>query len=270
MKLKKLSMNKLMIMVLLLSHYGMTQNNTKHLFSLQGDYEICGLDKQGNVYVVSKNTLYKFDNKGKKLFNYADNTKGTITHVGISNPMKITVLYGHIGIITVLDNTLSPIGNDIHVFNLEIYEPTLSCAGSDGGFWVYDIASGKCLSFNWNGQQLFETTNLHFHFLSHFSPNQITMLHNQVVLFAENEKIVTIDNAGNIQETLETQNQTWSAGVCGLHYIQNNMVYQHQTNQISHAGILFDELLPKRFYFCFPYLLAQYEQKISLFLLKSR
>ena len=136
------------------------ESHNEYVFTINGKYTIAGIDIMGNSYLVSKNTIYKFDSQGKQLHNYSNPQSGQISHVNISNPMKILVLYADKGIVEVLDNTLSPVGGSFNLHSMNISDPIAVCTSDDNGFWVYDAASGCFFQVSNGGVKMKQTADV--------------------------------------------------------------------------------------------------------------
>lgn len=244
----------------------LSQAQVQELFSLQGRYQIQGIDVQGNVYVTRKNALLMYDKKGKQLHNFSDPSKGIISDVDVNNPMKIVVLFSDARQIVVLDNTLSPIGNIVALNELGIEDPVVACYGNDSGFWVYDRASGTFVFFNWLGYRISESTDVRYNFSGLFEPEDLTVL-DDALCARDDSLIAVLDLAGNFQGTLFLPQKIFSCGQTGLFVLESDGIYSVLPVSSEEISIDLSIEQPTKFYFHFPYILTQYEKKITLFLL---
>ena len=73
------------------------------------DYSIDGIniDRYGHIYEMSYDNLFKKNKHNEILYSYSNKNLGKISQVDVSNPLRPLLLYKDMGVICVLDNTLS-------------------------------------------------------------------------------------------------------------------------------------------------------------------
>jgi outer membrane protein assembly factor BamB len=242
---------------------------TEEHFTLEGNFSIAGIDMHGNSYVVMRNTLYKYDAGGMQEFNFSDNNKGSITHVNVSNPLKITVLFADLGMLTVLDHTLSPIG-DLNLHQLNISDPLVVCTADDNGFWVYDASTGFFSMIGWNGQLIRQSVNAGRLFSTPFYPKDMVMYSGHILALAESGEVIMLDNAGNIAGVFPEDQGITSVGASGVCYLGSKMIWILNPLTTMQSSLSFSSENVKNFSLHFPYILVEYEKKISLYLLTAQ
>lgn len=241
-------------------------------FSLQGKFRIAGLDIHGNSYVVVRNTLYKYDVRGMQEFNYTDKSKGNIAHVNVSNPLKITVLFSDKGILTVLDNTLSPIG-EVNLRLLNISDPLVACIADDNGFWVYDTSTGVFSMIGWNGQIIRQSLNAGRLFSTPFYPKDMVLYSGHILALAESGEVVMLNNAGSILKIIPDEDKRLvSVGPSGICYMGQYYTWVLNPLTMNEHALTFpsESENVKNFSLHFPYILVEFEKKISLYLLTAQ
>ncbi len=243
---------------------------TNELFSLSGKFSIAGTDINGNFYLIRKNTLTRYDNTGKSIYNYTDNSLGTISHVSISNPLKISVLFASAGMLVILDNTLSPIGAPIALHRIGIDDPVAACPADENGCWVYDAASGFFSLIGWNGQILQRSVDVRRNFTGTFFPTDMVMFSGNILAFSSSAGAIAIDNAGNIIGIYNTNGKVRAIGPQGICFFENNKIAILNPLNMSESFVPLEIEGMKNFSLNFPYLLVQFEKKISLYLLTSQ
>ncbi len=241
-------------------------------YTVEGKFRIAGLDIHGNSYVVSQNTLYKYDVRGTHVFNYSDNSKGNISHINVSNPLKITVLFGDIGILTLLDNTLSPIG-EVNLHQINISDPLAVCTADDSGFWVYDASTGVFSMIGWNGQIIRQSVNAGRLFSTPFYPRDMVMYSGHILALAENGEVIVLDNTGNILRIIPDEDQRLvSIGASGICYMGKYFTWVLNPLSMDEIAMSFpsESENVKNFSLHFPHILVEFEKKISLYLLTAQ
>jgi hypothetical protein len=70
-------------------------------------------DNLGNIYILEKSSLKKYDADGNFLCSYTELSDGLISGIDVSDPLKIIILNADFGKIKFLDNKLSIKSNPI-------------------------------------------------------------------------------------------------------------------------------------------------------------
>jgi hypothetical protein len=109
-------------------------------------------DNLGNVYLLEKSSLMKYDVDGNFLFSYTELGDGLITSVDVSDPLKIVLFNSDFGKIKFLDNKLSIKNDPISLSDLGYNNATLVAASYESGFWIFDPLSNQLVRFDKNLQ----------------------------------------------------------------------------------------------------------------------
>lgn len=142
------------------------------------------IDNLGFIYIVTNNNiLVKYNQEGKKLYEYDVKNISSIEIVDVSNPHKILVFFRDYQIIKFLDNTLSEIGE--YRFSSEDNEVTHVCMSNDNNLWIYDSYDGKIKKITLKGQILISTQPI---------PDITGSIFNLDFLKEENTQILIYDN----------------------------------------------------------------------------
>jgi len=187
----------------------------------------------------------------------------------VSNPLKITILFADMGILTVLDNTLSPIG-DVNLHQLNISDPLVACTADDSGFWVYDASTGFFTMIGWNGQKIRQSVNVGRMFSAPFYPKDMVMFSGHILALSESGEVIVLDNAGNIVRVFPEDDGITSVGASGICYLGNQMIWILNPLTAIQSALTFSSENVKNFSLHFPYILVEYEKKISLYLLTAQ
>ena len=88
------------------------------------DYSIDGIniDRYGHIYEMSYDNLFKKNMHNEILYSYSNKNLGKISQVDVSNPLRPLLLYKDMGVICVLDNTLSQQEKNIDLNSLSLYQ----------------------------------------------------------------------------------------------------------------------------------------------------
>ena len=106
------------------------------------DYSIDGIniDRYGHIYEMSYDNLFKKNKHNEILYSYSNKNLGKISQVDVSNPLRPLLLYKDMGVICVLDNTLSQQEKNIDLNSLSLYQTNcIANSNFDNGIWLFDV-----------------------------------------------------------------------------------------------------------------------------------
>jgi hypothetical protein len=103
------------------------------------------VDLHGNLYLWKDAVLEKHSETGKVLAQYSNPSLGTIRSVDASIPSKILVFHQESGTLVLLDNTLSPAGNALSLFDHNLYSITLAAFAGTNRIALFDDAAQQLL-----------------------------------------------------------------------------------------------------------------------------
>lgn len=150
-------------------------------------------DPIGNIYLIDKNEIFKYNNLGKQIARYSDNLIGSISSIDTDNPFKIMVFYKDAGIINILDQYLVPIGNEIDIFETLGIIPSLVCFSKENNYWVYSNTTQILYNVDFKNNINFQTQPLSDFFTN--TPFQLIEKYQQVFLVSAN-RILIFDKYG--------------------------------------------------------------------------
>jgi hypothetical protein len=263
MRTLKLILLLLFVPLALMSQY-------RELFSIEGNHSIVGVDNLGNSYIIGGNVLYQYNSEGTVQNNFSDFTKGNISHVNVSNPLKIIVLWSDPGIVSVLDNTLSPVGNSVSLFQLGVAEPILACTSEGDGLWVYDASSGTLNLFSPGGSLLLQSLDLRKLNQGNFVPDGMCLWSNHILLYSDAGNVMLLDNAATVVTHSKLGGGIVSGGDNGFSVLKETGIQLHDLFNRRDVRVETPTAGIKKYYVNLPYFLVRYETKISLYLLSAQ
>lgn len=95
-------------------------------------------DELGNLYVISGNEITLYDRLGKRVAHNSLTLLGPISSIDAFSSLKPMVFSREQGQLTVLDNTLSLLGNATALARQGHPWVSLACAGVQSRFWFFD------------------------------------------------------------------------------------------------------------------------------------
>jgi hypothetical protein len=197
-------------------------------------------DQLQNLYVIKNDVLEKYDESGKFLFSYSNNTLGRIDFVDPSDPMKVLVLYKAFPQFLILDNTLSESAAGVPLQQYGLEQVNLVCTSHDRGYWVYNPANMELLHLsaddlvqNKSTGNISQLLNLEIH------PNFLTEQNNRVFLNDPQSGILVFDNYGTYYKTvpLKGLNEFQVNGEL-IFYLQGNTIRTYNYRNLSEESTL--------------------------------
>lgn len=137
-------------------------------------------DNLGNIYILDKSSLRKYDADGNILYTYTELSDGLITEIDVSDPLKIIIFYADFGKIKFLDSKLSLKKAPIYLPDLGFSSPSLVAASYENGFWIFDPLSNQLVRFDINLQMAQSSGNISDLTGNEFKPAQIVEYNNMV------------------------------------------------------------------------------------------
>ena len=141
------------------------------------------------------------------------------------------------GVVKFLDNTLTPLGTDINLFDLNLVQPVLVCESFNGNsFWVLDAGTLRLLKISENFKVILEIENLNF--LAEFTEETTQMFeYNDLLYILVPNKFVLIFDAFGTLVQKAPLNATW------LHVYQNAILQYQYPNFGFINKLSFDETM---------------------------
>ncbi len=155
-------------------------------------------DEFDNLYLISGNSLIKYNSEGKKLFVYDSSYGEKISSVDISDPLKILIFFKDQNRIVFTDNKLSPTGNEIYLENKNIFGNVLICKTESGGIWIFDTSNRMLIKYDSDFKEIFRKSLFEINTM----PNYMIAEGNLLYLKTENNFVFVYDNLGNFDFTI--------------------------------------------------------------------
>ena len=160
------------------------------------------VDNLGNVYVINKDKILKYESDGKLNATFSYKNSGEISSVDITDPLKIVVFYKNFGQLIFLDNTLSITKGPISLFDYNIINPVLVCATSDKGLWVYDRQNFTIFKFDDNLKLISTIPNIPILIDSEFEPVFMLGINSFLYLTYPKKGVFVLDQYGSLYKKI--------------------------------------------------------------------
>lgn len=199
-------------------------------FPFKSDY--IAVDNIGNLYAVKENELIKYTSTGKMFARYSDLKLGNISHIDVTNPLKILLYYRDYQQIVFLDNQLSLNSQNVSLEKLGFEQSELVCSGANNSFWIYDKQNNELLRFNENSKKIASTGNLKQILKVEINPNYMLEYNGMLFLNCPNSgiyifdmfgayvKLISLKNLSTFQTTENILYFNKDSLLCSYHYKQ--------------------------------------------------
>ncbi len=183
-------------------------------------------DNLGNIYILEKTNLKKFDAEGVFLCSYSELSDGLISGIDVSDPLKTIILNSDFGKIKFLDNKLSLKKNPISLADLGFPNASLVAASYESGFWIFDPLSNQLVRID-NNLQVSQLSGNISDLLGHeFRPNQIFENGNMVYVNDPLYGIFVFDRYATYLKTIPVKNiQSFQIFNDNIIYLENKTLH---------------------------------------------
>ncbi|MDR2978863.1 MAG: hypothetical protein LBV02_00230 [Bacteroidales bacterium] len=203
----------------------------------QSNVQKMAIDPQGNLYLISESSLFKYDLSGKLLYSYTNFQYGTIHSVTAINPMKIMLFFRETGKIVFLDERLASISTEFDLFSSNFYTISLASCSINNQIWLYDQnnATLEMRDFHFN-----PVNRITYNFPD-FQPIQLTEIPGKNFLMTNpNQAIYLFDTFGTLIKTLPLRTNH-PAQVIGntIYYIGDHSIEKYNYVELRHETLEF-------------------------------
>jgi hypothetical protein len=208
--------------------------------TIKGNFAKVYADNLLNVYTVNANNqIKKYNNKGDSVAVYNNLTQyGNISHIDVTNGLKILVYYKDFAIINVLDRFLKPL-TTIQLRQQNILQASAICLSYDGQIWVFDEVEYKLKKIDETGKLLLETPDCRIVFPAFKAPEKIIDADGLLYTYEATTGFLVFDYYGAFKQQLSythwQQVQVSNGWLSGIQQQQIQYVQPKQLQQIAYT-----------------------------------
>ena len=182
-------------------------------------------DNLGNIYILDKSSLRKYDAEGNLIYTYTELSDGLISAVDVSDPLKIIIFNADFGKIKFLDSKLSLKKDPISLPDLGFSSPSLVAASYENGFWIFDPLSNQLVRFDTNLHMSQSSGNISDLAGHEFKPVQISEYNNMVYANDPRYGIFVFDRYATYMKTIPLKNiKTFQVFNDRIFYLEKNVI----------------------------------------------
>ena len=223
-------------------------------------------DNLGNIYLLRKDELLKYNDQGVFLHSFSDKSLGTITNVDATNFLKILVFYRDFSKVVFLDNMLAPTNSPIHLQRLQLEQAVLAASSHNNGMWIFDQASFQAIRLDQNLKITHQTGNLMQLLNIPLNPNFILESNNMLYINNPQTGILVFDVYGTYYKTIPvTGLERFQVIEDEIFYLKNKQLQNYNLKTLEEAKVEIPEQTPlqirfekKRLYILSPGFLSIY------------
>jgi hypothetical protein len=221
--------------LLFLSVFTIQAQEYQPIKSIQANGAMIATDYLSNLYVITNYRLTLYDENGSPQKVFEDFSKGRISSIDVSDPMKILVYYQDYMHLKVLDKTLSEIGSyDLNQFGF--YSINALAHSRDDNFWIYDNVAFRLKKVDASGKELYSSENFNLLFKEQVQVSMMLDYENFVYLLDSKNGIYVFDRFGTYKQRIPI------LGLNHFQIIQGIIVYQQGNSLFSYnLSSLFEE-----------------------------
>lgn len=203
---------------------------------IKNKIDFFNVDALGNIYITKDTELLKYLKNGNFFARYSNLKLGNITHVDVTNPLKIVVYYRDFQEVIFLDNQLSLNSTPVLLEEIGYEQTELVCAGANNSFWIYNKQNNELLRFNENSKKINATGNLKQVLKSNLNPNFMIEQNSNLFLNCPENGIYVFDMFGAFSKLIPIKN------LKEFQTNETNIYYQKDSVFCSYNFKLFEDV----------------------------
>ena len=201
-------MKKLFLLFILIINLSFVSDRLVYKYSIPLKNDFFTFDNIGNLYIVKGDGLSKLNNNKKINRVYSNKRLGKISHVDVSNPLRILVFYKEFSAVVFLDSQLSQNGEIVYLENYDLEQSDLSCTSFNNGLWVYSRQNAELIRLDNNLTINIKTGNLNQLLGLRLNPNFILESNGYIYLVDQEDGIILFDIYGNYYKKIPIKKAT--------------------------------------------------------------
>lgn len=192
-------------------------------------------DPIGNFYVVvNNNSLIKYNKNGDSISSFNEITKGKISHIDATNPLRILLFIADYAHIIILDNLLSK-KHSFKITDLGIFNASCIAQSQNNNIWIYDPI-GELINISENQKVLFNIP-LRNILDAELQPVSIVELNNNLYIVDTTYGLFSFDQFGYFQKQYNIKTKDIQYFNSQLVYFNNQYLYTYHINSMNEKKI---------------------------------
>ena len=202
--------------------------------SIENDARLISADQLGNIYVVVKNNIYKYNRDGTRINQYSNNRFGQITSIDATDPYKIVVFFEDFRTVILLDNQLSENGSPIDLQFSDFAQPIMICRAYNTGLWLFDQLLYGIFRVTLSLHTLNRSGNLTQILGYKIEPNFMSEYNNILYLNNPSTGILIFDQYGTYIKNISIVGlESFQVTEKGIFFLDNNKIKKYEFKSLE-------------------------------------
>jgi hypothetical protein len=200
-----------------------------HLKTIVKPHDFFTTDKLGNIYLVNKDVITKYNANGDSLSQQSYKTYGKIDFVDATQALRTLVFYREQLLVLTLDNTLSPQNDPVDLTNIGKEQVTLVAASvNDNNIWLFDQAAQTLTRVDKTFKDAVSSGNL-TNILGYAPvPDFMIEAENRLYLNVPDKGVIVFDMFGTYIKTIPLINlHYFDVSGDNLYYLEEGKIYYY-------------------------------------------
>lgn len=210
------------------------------LFEVEWQHEDIRTDELGNLYLLNRVEIRKWDRNGKHQFDYSNNSLGRITDVDFSRSLKPLVFYSDLSTLVVLDNTLSVQGSPVDLGSYDLDQAELVCNSVNSNYWFFDASRNELIRTDRSFRRVDRSGNLARLLRIRLNPTHMVEFREHLYLSDPKEGILVFDIFASHLRTIPIKNvERFQVSSEKIHFFRDGefFVYDRTTHEEKRIGL---------------------------------
>lgn len=198
------------------------------LKKLEVEARLISSDQLGNIYLVVKNNIKKYDQDGNFINQYSNNRYGEISSIDATDPYKIIVFYLDFRVIVILDNQLSENGSPLDLQFTEFDQPVIACRAYNTGVWLFDQLLHNIYRLTLSLKTLHSSGNLSQILGHRINPDYMIEYNNSLYLNNPETGILVFDQYGTYVKKIPLKNlRSFVVSENSIFFLENGQIKKY-------------------------------------------
>lgn len=198
------------------------------------------VNELGDIYVLKNdNSIVKYNENGDSITNYSTLSRGRVSYIDASNPLRVLVFYKQFSLLQFLDKSLTLL-SEVRLQNKQITQGNIVATASDGGIWVYDNFNTTLNKLDVNLNITVRGSELRQQLDEALNPIYMIEHNKQVFIVDTSIGILIFDQFGTYLNTLSLKtSKTVQLIGSQIIYLKDNSLYSYdlQTFSMQHIDL---------------------------------
>ena len=220
-------MNLFTIPYLFIALFSLGEGSFKINNSVPSQADFFSTDHIGNIYLVEKGVLTKYDSSLKNKSSFSRKDRGKIDFIDTVDPLKLLIYYPEFGTIDFLNSDLAE-HSRLELNDYNIYQQTVVCRSHDNGIWVFDPALTQLYKLDSELKISIRSQSFNQLFNKDVNPNYLNESEKWLVFSDKENGLYVFDRLGVYFKNINVKNvDNFQVFQNIIVYMESGLIHQH-------------------------------------------